>query len=793
MGKLMMSIGMALWLVMPLFAQKGNGVVIGLLKEKGTGQPVELATIALHTSESQQVVTGGLTDSKGHFRIDQLPQGSYYAEASFVGYSPVRSETFTLASNQTVDLGTLYIVEGEQLNEVVVEGRKSTFVAQLDRKVFHVGQDILSSSGSASDLMQNIPSVEVDMEGTVSLRGNENVTILINGKPSAMMSAKTRGDALNQLSASSIERIEIITNPSAEYKPDGVSGIINIVMKKEAGTGLNGVLNGNIGSYGRNNAGVNLNYGMKGVNLFGGYTYRRDRYDRTLDDQRTSSKELIHQTTYGLGRPVSHTIRLGMNANLTDQDALEVAGSYNRRRFQRNEQVESTTNDLEGQLMDFYQRYRDAFAKENMWEGTFRYTHDYGAGNSWGIDYTYSSEAEDEMNRYTTHRLSDSTKDNEGVWDANYLHVGKLHGLHQLSEQTKLTFGYELEHLRAEQNYHLSDWDGTQFVPNLERSSDFTHLRMLHSLYATLEVSLDRWSLLAGLRGEYAHIENRLISADTIAKQHYVNVYPTLHLSRQLNAHHELQFNYSLRVNRPEGDDMNPFAERINPLSLQAGNPDLKPEKIHSLEAGWLWHSEGGQSLMSTLYYRYLTNQITKVSRYIADGVLLTTKENLDHSQSAGLELIWNYPVAKWLSFNWNLNGFYNQIDATRLGYSQKKSTFSWSTLLNANFTPLPHSLIQINARYRGPALMPQGKMRSSCRINLGMKYDIPSLNLSVLASVSDLFDTYRQSYTLDTPELKQQAEKRKNPRIIYFGLSWQFGSGKGKKQQAKMEYDEGM
>lgn len=793
MRKLIFSMAAMLLLVIQVAAQTGSGTVAGRLRENTSGMPVEFATIALHEAATGQMVTGCMTDSTGQFRMEKVSEGKYYVEGSFVGCKPVKTDVFSVKKGVTTDVGILYIMEGEQLSEVVVEGRKPTFTAQLDRKVFHVGQDVMGTSGSASDLMQNIPSLEVDMDGTVSLQGNENVTILIDGKPSAMMSAKTRGDALNQFAASSIERIEVITNPSAEYKPDGVSGVINIVLKKDAKEGLNGVLSGNVGSYGRNNAGVNLNYGLKGLNLFGGYTFRRDRYDRTIDDHRTSPTNIINQTTYGLGRPVSHTVRFGMNANLTGHDAIEMAGSYNRRRFQRNERVESETTDPEGTLTDFYLRDRDALAKENMWEGSFRYTHSYGKSNEWGADYTYSSETEDEMNRYSTLDMQGDAKDNETVWDAYYLHIGKLHWQHHLSEQVKLTAGYELEHLRAEQNYHVSDWDGAMFVPNDGRSSDFTHLRTLQSLYATMEMKYHAWSLLAGLRGEYADIENRLVSQGTTARQHYANLYPTLHISRRLNTHHEMQLSYSLRVNRPEGSDMNPFAERINPLSLQAGNPDLKPEKIHSVEAGWLWHTDTGMSLMSTLYYRYLTNQITEVSRYIEDGVLLTTKENLNTSRNAGVELIWNVPVAHWLSFNWNVNGYYSQIDASQLGFGKNHDTFSWSTLLNANFTPVRHYMIQLNARFRGATFVPQGRRDADSRINIGMKYDIPSINLSLLASVTDLLDTYRKSYTLDTPELKQKVEKRRNPRIFYIGVSWQFGASKNKKHHAEVEYDEGL
>lgn len=766
--------------------------VSGKVRDKATNESIEFASVSLREATSQKLVAGTTTDSIGSFEFTHIPGGDYYIVTGFVGYEQHTTEIFAL--NRNLNVGDIFLQESSQmLDEVIVEGRKSTFVANLDRKVYNVGGDMLSKAGAASDVLQNIPSVEVDMDGNVSLRGNQNVTILINGKPSAMMNPKARGDALSQLSAGSIEKIEVLTNPSAEFKPDGMSGGINIVLKKNAQSGFGGSVTANAGSYGRYNAGVNINYGLPNINLFGGYTFRRDRYDRTIVDNRASADELIHQMTYGLGRPTSHTLRIGMNWNMTDNDQIEISGAYNKRNFKRNEQVSSETSNYSGNLLAEYTRDRDAIAKENMWEANFRYVHSFSTENELSLDYSYSSESEDEDNHYLTIDNKGERKDNEWVWDANYLHVIGVRWRNNLSNNIKLISGYALEHLRSEQNFHLSEWDGKAFVYNNDESSDFTHFMTLNALYSTVEIGIGRWSFLPGIRMEYADIENRLKSSGKTIPQHYFNVYPSIHISRQLNPANSVQFNYSLRVNRPEGNDMNPFAERINPLSLQAGNPYLKPEKIHSLEAGWLLRSDNGISLMSTLYYRYITNKITDVSKYIDDGVLLTTKENINSSRNAGLEVIWSWQPWRWFSFNCNLNGYYNRIDASRLGYGKNKDAFSWSSLVNANFTPFKHYTLQVNARFRSATVVPQGKRDADCRINLGMMYDIPSINLSVIASVTDLFDTYKKSFTLDTPDLKQKVEKRRNPRIFYVGVSWQFAASKDKKKQRKIEYDEEM
>lgn len=777
-------------------ATENNGEIFGQLKVRSSKASIEYATVSIYTTSGNKMLSGTVTDSLGMFHLENIPfRDNCYLLCSYIGLKDVKLHLTMTKEKKSIDMGTIWMDENsEQLAEVVVSGRRPVFVPKLDKKVFNVGQDIMSSSGSVGDLMQNIPSVEVDMDGGVSLRGNSNVTILINGKPSTMMSSKVRSNTLQQLPASTIDRIEIITNPSAQYKPDGSGGIINIVTKKDVKAGFNSSVTVNTGSHDRYNAGINMNYTVGKVNVFGGYAFRQDRYDRSTYDIRQSTTNYIDQTTLGVGRPVSHLFRLGAGINLSAKDYIEVNGSYNHRKFLRNENIESVTEDLNHSQTDYYHRHRDADAKENMWEGNFIYTHNYGNGNEWGINYTYSSESEDEMNRYSTIHTATTqpTLDNIHVWDANYLHIVKLHEQCNLSETCKLSAGYELEALKAEQSYHSQDWDGTNFVTNATESSDFRHYRTMHSVYATLEKTFGKWSLMWGLRGEYALISNKLLSLDSTMTQHYINIYPTIHASYKLNAYHDLQLSYSLRVNRPEGEDMNPFAERINPLSLSTGNPNLKPEKIHSLEATWLWHNNKNSSLMTTLYYRYLTNQITSVSRYISNGVLLTTKENLESSYNSGIEMIWDYSVGRWMSFNWNVNGYYDQINAQKLGYGSHKDTFSWSTLLNTNFMPFSHYMLQINTSYHSKTLVPQGYRNADFRVNLGMKYDIPSINLSILASVTDLFDTYRKAYTLDTPELKQKVNTRRNPRIFYIGASYTFGS-KANKHNTKLEYDENL
>lgn len=772
-------------------AAQNGGTVTGTVKDKATGAAVEFAAAAIYDAATGKMAGGGTTGGDGRFTISGVAEGTYYVECSFVGYKAVRSAAFAIGKKGTADIGTVYISSDDKtLDEVVVETRRPTFTASLDCKVYNVGEDLTATTGSAGDLMQNIPSVEVDMDGNISLRGSSDVTVLVNGKPSAMMGARTRGDALNYMPASQIERIEVITNPSAEYKPDGAGGIINIVMKQDSKPGVKATLTAGAGSAGRHNAGIDASYGIGRLNLHGGYTYRRDRYDRSTVDLRTSPTAVTDQRTYGRGLPTSHTARIGGTLDITPRDVLESSFSYNNRRFRRDERITSATDSTDGTPLSQYRRVRDALAKEHMYGADVQFTHTYGKEREFGAGYQYSSETEDENNDYATSQTSGDTRDRQHVWDANYIHTATLHATHRINGNLKLQAGYEFEHLRAEQGFHVYNLNGTDYVKDDAASSDFVHLRLVNSLYATAEVTRGAWTALAGLRGEYVKQENRLLSEGSSSSRHYANLYPTLHISRKIGQRNEVSLGYSLRVNRPEGEDMNPFAERINPLSLQAGNPDLRPEKIHSAEAGWQWRGDA-LSVMATLYYRYLTNEITAVSRYIDNGVLLTTKENLNSSQNAGLELIANGQAARWLAFNCNLNGYYNEIDATALGYGRRKGTFSWSVMANADVTPFKHCMVQVNARFRSSTLVPQGRRDADSRINLGVKYDIPRWNLAFTASVTDLLDTYRRSYTLDTPDLKQKVEQRRNPRIFALGAVWRFGADTKKKHPADMQYDD--
>lgn len=782
-----------------LVANDASNNVTGIIVEKESGKPIEFASISLYQVESNLFIAGAVSDAAGKFSLGTIPLGNYYIVYSYLGFGKQNSSAFSINKKcPSVDLGKLYLMPSvQQLDEVVVKGKRSTYIQAIDKRIFQVGEDLMSASGSASDMMQNIPSVQIDMEGNVSLRGSDNVQILVNGKPSVQMNARSRAEVLQQLPASDIERIEIITNPSAEYKPDGASGIINIVMKKQHKAGFNGNLTANTGNENRYNASVALNYSTGKVNIFGSYGIRVDTRNRfTLDDRIKNDTTLtfVTQQTDSKARPLSHIASGGMSWNVNDKNTFQLSGGYDHRGFLREENIHVATKDAARKLTHESLRYRHDDEKSHQVESSAVYTHVFGKENELSADYTYSSEEGLEDNKYTNNYLlpmSEPAKDNTQIWQANYQHLLRAIYNRRFSDELKLTVGYELELLKTNLNYHVQNLEGDVFVTDRDKTNDFTNNQTHHTLYATLEYKVNRLGILLGLRPEYTSIKSWLFSLDSLVSNNYLMIYPTLHTSYRISEVSELQLNYSLRVNRPEGDDLNPFPEYQNPLTIKAGNPYLKPEKIHSIEAGYQW-KRSSTTVLGTLYYRYAFNKLTTVTKYVNNSVLLTTKENLSSSQSAGAELILNADIGKIATVNLSGNAYYNQVNAEKLGYGKNRNALIWSAALNTNFNLFKGAMLQLNSRYASSSLLPQGKRKGTFITNLGAKYEIPKTNLSVMATISDLFNTFRSVYTIDTPQLKQQIEQSRNPRIFYVGILWNFGNTL-KKAKGNLRYDESM
>lgn len=803
MKAILLIIGFSIINISILSAQKQRtGSVSGIIIEQESKKPLEFANVVIRTLSDSTLLEGSISDKNGKFILENVPYGDYRLTYSFIGFESKVTQPFRIdAQHMKVDLGNLIISNAtNSLNDVVVTGERSTYVNSIDRKVFNVGKDLTSKTGSVSDLMQNIPSVTVDIDGVISLRGSSSVMILINGKPSALMGAN-RAAVLQQMPANSIEKIEVITNPSAKYKPDGTSGIINIVLKKNKLLGFNGTVTANAGNNNRYNGNILANYNPGKLNIFGSYSVRQDDRLRYTDDKRTRIDTTTQTKSYSTlnvndhSRPLSKIISSGADYKINDNNIVGITSSYNYRDFVRNQTDVNTSENSSFTLTKDYDRKNRGpqMEKDLEFGATMQHTFQ-KEGHELNLDFVTSKSMEQEDNHFSNiYRIPaiSSTYDNTLIKQGDNESQLTLEYINPISETAKLEAGYIYEYQKSDMDFFGESLNPVSqaWEKDIVKTNRFIYSTDIHVLYATFEKEFGRFGFLSGLRAEDAFTNSNQVTADTAAKNQYFRLYPSLHLSYKLNEINELQLNYSHRIRRPEGDQMNPFPEYQDPYNLRIGNPNLKPEEIHSVEMGYQY-KKNNFTFLSTLYYRYAYNGMTSITRYMNDSVLLSTTENLSKSQSAGLELVLTSTFGDLVNVNLSTNTFYNTIDASSLGYNNNKSIISWSANLSAGINISKSTVVQITSNYIARRLTPQGEMSPSFILNTGFKQEFLKNKAAFIFTMSDFLNTVRNNSIIDIPELYQKVIRRRNARVFYFGLTYTFGNQGNKKNNSQLKYD---
>jgi outer membrane receptor protein involved in Fe transport len=786
-----------------VYSQKPiQGSITGLIIERSSDKPLEFAQIILLKAKDSTFVQGTVSDNKGKFSFDKIPFGEYRISYSFIGFEKTETSLLKVsAAESKMNLRKLYIAEtNKTLGEVEVTGRRSTFVNSIDRKTFNVGEDLMSKTGSLSDLLQNVPSIQVDIDGNVSLRGSDNVTILIDGKPSAMMNLN-RAAVLQQIPANSIEKIEVITNPSAKYKPDGTAGIINIVLKKNKSLGMNGNASANVGNDSRYNGNVAMNFNPGKFNVFGNLGFRQDDRKR-LNDVSTQTysngveTSSINNHSESHGRPYSFIADLGADFKVDDKNRFGLSANYNYRYQEQSDQSVYLV-DSNSVRQEDYNRNRFLPETETDLELATFFQHNFGKeGHELNVNYTSSHTTENEDNYYSNiYRVPASETYYDNMFYHHWNNVSQLLAEYSnpLSKDSKLEAGYELDNLRNDQDLHrdTTAFNKTVFATDKSRSNRFVRSEMTNVLYVTYERDYDKFSYMVGLRGEITTNSANLVTKNTVINNQYNRLYPSLHTSYKFTDQHEMQFNYSHRIRRPEDEQLNPFPEYQDLRNVRQGNPYLLPEDIHSFELGYKY-KKGVTTFLSTVYCRFNFNGITTISRVNGDTIV-STLENLAESKSAGLELILSTSFGKFATLNLSTNTFYNTIDASTLGYSSNKSAVSSLISGNVGINLSKSTVWQLNSVYTGGQLTPQGKRLPSFVLNTGLKQEVFKKKGAIILTVSDVFNSLTNKSTIDTPDLQRQENRKRTARIIYCGFTYNFG-GSGKKQNGDaLKYDNKM
>lgn len=767
----------------------------GVVSDKNTRVKLVAVTIIIRNKQTNEISKRVTTNNAGAYRITDLKFGKYILESSAVGYLPLKVDNIsTDALHSDLKVNVEMDPIQTKLTEVVVTAKKQLFTNSIDRKVYNVDQDVMSKSGTASEVLQNVPLVQVDIEGNVSLR-NSNVTILINGRKNPLM-GKNQAAVLQQLPANSIERIEVITNPSARYKPEGQGGIINIVLKKNTKLGLNGNIAVNGGNDERYNASAFLNYNPKKFNVFGSYSIRQDDRHRSSYNIRNQQSPFVYtsDSLTALTRPFANIASAGVDFKPDEKNTFGVSGNYYLRSQKKND-VTAKIIALNNQNKK-YNRILSNNETELESDATAYFEHGFKKEDHLlrlEMNVSHSPETENNhfTNRYKFPVRADSL-DNTIIKQISDNKQITLSYENPINDETKFELGYEGEFNKQDLDFFGEAYDIAQakFLTDVTKTNRFVYNENIHAIYGTFSHSFGVFGFVGGLRAEHSDIKSKLISAGSTIPSLYFKVYPSLHLSYKLSKSRELQLNYSKRVNRPEGDDLNPFAEYKDPTNIKVGNPYLKPELIHSVELGYQWKNDK-ISILPGFYYRYKYNGFTSISAPSPDNssILITTLQNLSNDQAVGADVVVSGNVSSWVSSNFTANLFYNQIDASNLGYSDKRSTINWSANFNSIITLRSSTILQVSSNYRSNRLTPQGKTLPSYVMNMGLRQEVLNKRGSIYFTASDIFKTLRQERDLDTSTLQIHSKTVSNSRILYLGFAYNFGKSL-KKKKDNLQFD---
>jgi outer membrane receptor protein involved in Fe transport len=675
------------------------------------------------------------------------------------------------------------------VSEIIVTGERPTVETAIDRKIYSLSRELQATAGTAADVLRNIPSISVDLEGNPSLRGDDSVQILIDGRLAPQYNNANRGAALQQLGADNIERIEVITNPPANFKRDGSAGIINIVTRRSTGT-RSASAQASLGSRGRYNLAGSGGARLGNLNLRGTAGVRHDLRVREFDGRRierdaATSAVVTDRELRGAGEDdrLSKSITLAADYDLTSVDRISAEGQFYRRDADSWLRERSVVLAADGSAASDYDRERNSREREYSSDALLSFHH---AGEQEGDGLTVRAQRSDSSEtrplRYlTNYRVPapaatfhiQGFRQDESISEISADYVTTRAG------GRKWSLGYDLHRDDNLYDYRLTVPVpvGGAAVPDPNYTNVFQYEQTIHALYASYEQPFTLWTLLAGLRFEQADLRTHQVTDGQRDGQSYLRAYPSLHLSRKLGERQTLMFSYGRRVSRAEGADLNPYLVQQDEFTLRRGNPYLLPREIDSFEAGWS-HESGQTSLGATLYARRSRNNFTFVTTPVSPAVALITPENLGTSDSGGLELTASGRLAPGLDYNLSGNVYYNDVDARNLGIAGTRSAYSHDAKAALTWRPGSKDTVQVNIGSAGKRLTAQGYRRGNTAMDLGYRHRFRP-NFSVTVTLSDVFASRRFGNVLDTPELTGSETVTQASRVVFVGVSWTMAGAK--------------
>lgn len=782
----------------------GSGTVRGTVTDSRLGVPLEYASVVIHRLSDSSLVTGSITNASGGFEIQNVPYGKYYAQAQFIGYNTITTESFSVnPREQEVNLPPILLKSStEDLEAVVVTGQRQMISHNLDKRVFNVGQDITTEGGTALDVMRNIPAVEVDIDGNVKLRGNTNVTILVDGRPSNLTS-------LDEMPASMIESVEVITNPSARYDPDGLSGIINIVLKRQRNAGYHGMLMLNAGTGHKYSGSVNFNYRQDKVNLFTNINLRQFRTTGSSLSDRTStlpenSSLLIQDQNFRRGGQFSN-LRAGADYFINQHNTLSLSGSLNMRGFNSWEQTQNSNFVPIETLSDSYVRENTGDNDFQIYEVALNYRNN-GNGNGRELlaDVFYSqfngdfnSQLNQEWDVLPNQPLLPPLRETSGTHSNSHNLTLQTDLVQPVGNGGRLETGLKGIVNTTDNNYNFSVFDSQASFWNTDnlRSNNFIYNEQIYSAYAIYSIALAPISYQAGLRAEQAFTKGQQLANDELIDRNFLNFYPSAHIKWDINEQNSLQLAYSRRVSRPHIRLLNPFTDYSDPLNISTGNPWLEPEFTGSYELGYMLNQQNTR-LTATAFHRNTKNVISRYVTLLPNGVTQSSFRNLNSSLSYGVEGIITQTLTRWWRANINASYFWTQIDGESIP-PQAREGYSWTARGTSTWNIGRNLEVQINGNYHSPAVTAggtnfrfwqsaggQGRTHEMYWFDLGIRLQVLNRRGTLSLRVSDVLATQRFSSSTFGSNFTTNLVRTHESQVVHLGFSYRINDYRQRRER---------
>ncbi len=772
-----------------------TGVISGKVVDATSNEALPYVSIIVKDA-SNETKTGGITDDKGNFTIKQIPEGENTVEIQFIGYKTETKKVTISRTNSRINLGTILLAEeASQLDEVVVVAETSTITQKIDRKVINVGKDLTSAGTTASELLNNVQSVSVDSQtGNISLRGNENVRVLVDGKPTNISAAQL----LKQIPSTSIKSVELITNPSAKYNPEGMSGIINIVLHKNANIGFNASVNTGLtmGENNRFNGSIDMNFKTGKVNFFANYGVndgKRQNFGKVerFDNNSVQNFDMLDDRT-------SHLLKVGADVYINDKNTFSFYTTQNMTDnvFNGGTRV-SFNNALDSNSKMLVEGERDSQAYN------FNYTLDFEKkGHNLEFEANFSDSDSPELADYQELiRPTDLTSNyNDIVKNERSTRLYNIDYTNPLSENSKLELGLEARYNETTNNNvstqhefvyddgDLIDDGNGWYETHLKDFTSFEYNRDIYSAYVNYNQKFNKLSMQLGARFEQYDVEGTFVKGNETVNysDEIFSVYPSAFFTYNPSDKNQFQVSYSRRVDRPSIGQVNPIREWSTPLITSVGNPNLKPQFTNSFEFNYTKQHNRGSFTFGT-FYRRVNDNITRILNIdpLDEDKVELSFSNTESNNRYGFEVSSNYKIAKW----WRTNASFDLYTQKESGLANGEQVEVTNNALNFrisnSFTATKNLRFQLFTMYRGGGQSIQFKIDPMWMINTGASLNVLKGKGTISLRVNDIFEGMKFKFDSENP-YPSSGEFNWESRTAYIGFMYRFGGGKNKAKRRK-------